>query len=70
MEKIIKKLFDFQKFEKNQKLSKLTEEAESEGELLSDEDLSFVNAAGEISHGVIEADSGNGPAGIGGGTAR
>ena len=45
----LKKLFDFQKFEKNQRLSKMINEAESEGVLLSDEELSFVNAAGEQS---------------------
>ncbi len=46
-EQKIKKLFDFQKFEQNRKLSKIIEEAESDGVMLSDEDLSFVNAAGE-----------------------
>ena len=46
-EQKLKKLFDFQKFEKNQKLSKMIKEAESGGIKLSDEDLSFVNAAGE-----------------------
>lgn len=45
----LKKLFDFQKFEKNQRLSKMINEAESEGVLLSDEELSFVNAEGEQS---------------------
>ena len=46
-EQKLKKLFDFQKFEQNQKLSKMIKEAESEGVLLTDEELSFVNAAGE-----------------------
>ena len=46
-EQKLKKLFDFQKFEQNQKLSKMIKEAESEGVMLSDEELSFVNAAGE-----------------------
>ena len=46
-EQKLKKLFDFQKFEQNQKLSNMIDEAESEGAMLSDEDLSFVNAAGE-----------------------
>ena len=46
-EKKLKKLFDFQRFEQNQKLSKMINEAGSEGVMLSDEDLSFVNAAGD-----------------------
>ena len=45
-EQKLKKLFDFQKFEQNQKLSKMINEAESEGVLLSDEELAQVNAAG------------------------
>ena len=45
-EEKLKKLFDFQKFNRNPKLDRLTEEAESEGVLLSDDDLSLVNAAG------------------------
>ena len=46
-EQKLKKLFDFQKFQQNQKLSKMINEAESEGVELTDEELSFVNAAGE-----------------------
>ena len=45
-EQKLKKLFDFQKFEQNQKLSKMINEAESEGVLLTDEELAQVNAAG------------------------
>ena len=46
-EQKLKKLFDFQKFQQNQKLSKMINEAKSEGVELTDEELSFVNAAGE-----------------------
>ena len=46
-EQKLKKLFDFQKFEPNQKLSKMIKEAESEGVMLSEEELSLVNAAGD-----------------------
>lgn len=60
-EQKLKKLFDFQKFEQNQKLSKIIEEAESECVMLSDEDLYFVNAAGE----TVKGKSGDGAAGIG-----
>ena len=49
----LKKLFDFQKFEQNQKLSKMIDDAESEGVLLTDEELSFVNAAGEVAPGDV-----------------
>ena len=45
-EQKLKKLFDFQKFNKNQKLDRLIEEAE--GVELTDEDLSKVNAAGNV----------------------
>ncbi len=49
MEKKLKKLFDYQRFEKNEKLEKLIRETESRyaGEL-SDDDLTLVNAAGEF----------------------
>ena len=69
MEKKLKKLFDYQRFEKNERLEKIIKETESryEGEL-SDDDLSLVNAAGEINPGKVEVDSGFGAAGIGSGT--
>ena len=49
MEKKLKKLFDYQRFEKNERLEKIIEETESryKGEL-SDDDLAFVAAAGNI----------------------
>ena len=49
MEDKLKKLFDYQRFEKNGSLEELIRETEKQyaGEL-SDEDLSLVNAAGEI----------------------
>ena len=69
MEKKLKKLFDYQRFEKNERLEKIIKETESRyGGELSDDDLSLVNAAGEINPGKVEVDSGFGAAGIGGGT--
>ncbi len=48
MDKKLKKLFDYQQFEKNEKLKKLTHEAESRyGKELSDEELELVSAVGE-----------------------
>lgn len=48
MEKKLKKLFDYQRFEKNERLEKIIEETESRyAQELSDDDLSLVNAAGE-----------------------
>lgn len=45
---ILSKLFDYQKFEGNEKLAKLIEETESKyGTKLSLEDLDRVSAAGE-----------------------
>lgn len=55
MEKKLKKLFDYQRFEKNERLEKIIKETESRyGEELSDDDLSLVNAAGDI--GVLTGD--------------
>lgn len=49
MEKKLKKLFDYQRFEQNAKLEKLIRETESRyAKELSEEDLSLVSAAGEI----------------------
>ncbi len=48
IEQKLKKLFDFQKFEKNNRLESLAEETEMEGRLLTEEELSLVTAAGEI----------------------
>ena len=49
MEKKLKKLFDYQRFEKNQRLEELIRETESRyAKELSEEDLSLVSAAGEI----------------------
>ena len=64
MENKLKKLFDYQRFEKNEKLEKLINEAEWRyAAELSDDDLSKVNAAGEASN--VKADSGPAEAGIG-----
>ena len=48
MDKKLRSLFEFQKFENNSRLSKLIQETESRyASELSDEDLDFVSAAGE-----------------------
>ena len=66
MENKLKKLFDYQRFEQNEKLEKLIHETENRyASGLSDDDLSFVNAAGEpvtsgainIENSTIEPDS-------------
>ena len=49
MENKLKKLFEYQKFEKNAKLDALIAQTHSRyGEALSDDDLEMVAAAGEI----------------------
>lgn len=50
MEKRLKNLFDYQKFEKNDHLDRLIQETMSRCEKveLSDDDLEFVNAAGTM----------------------
>ena len=45
-EEKLKKLFDFQKFEQNQRLAKMINKAEYDAVELSDDALSLVNAAG------------------------
>ncbi len=46
MEKKLKKLFDYQRFEKNPDLEKLIREASPEKVMLSDDDVDGLNAAG------------------------
>ena len=49
MENKLKKLFDYQRFEQNERLEKLIWETEGRyTKELSDDDLTLVNAAGEI----------------------
>lgn len=47
MEKKLKQLFDYQKFEKNPRLDTMLAEAEGRCAAIDDEDLSLVSAAGE-----------------------
>ena len=47
-EQKLKKLFDYQRFEKNPRLKQMINAAEGDIEELPDEALFFVNAAGEI----------------------
>ena len=49
MEKLLEKLFEYQRFDPSSKLSRLIEETEERlGSALSDEDIECVNAAGEL----------------------
>lgn len=49
MRDTLRELFDYQRFAGNKRLSALTERAEfSHAESLSDDDLEFVSAAGDI----------------------
>lgn len=53
MEDKLKKLFDYQRFEKNEGLEKLIRETESRySKELSEEELTMVSAAGEIRRGI------------------
>ena len=55
MENKLKKLFDYQKFEGNAKLASLIADSDARfAQALSDEDLAFVNAAGEFPSPIIE----------------
>ena len=47
-QRVLKKLFDFQSFEKNPRLERLIRETEGDVAALSDDELSLVNAAGDI----------------------
>ena len=49
MEQKLKKLFDYQRFAQNEKLAKLIQDTENRyAAELSDDDLSFVSAAGDM----------------------
>ena len=49
MEERLKQLFDFQRFERNARLASLIEKTEQRyGHILSDEDLEWVSAAGDL----------------------
>ena len=53
----LRELFDYQRFEGNRRLAALIERtAFSHGESLSDEDLDYVNAAGDIDAARIGKD--------------
>ncbi len=51
IENQLKALFDFQRFEKNQKLEQMIERTVSGMEELTDDDLSLINAAGDVTAG-------------------
>lgn len=58
MENKLKMLFDYQKFEKNERLEKIISDTENYyGRELSDDELFFVNAAGsfDMTGGTISA---------------
>lgn len=59
MENKLKALFDYQRFEKNEKLERLIRETETRyAAKLSDDALSLVNAAGElVTHGAINIEN-------------
>lgn len=48
MEKILRNLFDYQRYQRNANLDKLIEDTRSRYSLLSDDDLELVSAAGDI----------------------
>ncbi len=55
MENKLKKLFEYQKFEQNERLAKLIAETEArQAAEISDDDLEMVAAAGEITEISIE----------------
>ena len=57
MEKQLSNLFDFQHFERNERLQKLIDETERKyGSALSDELLTMVNAAGDPASKVSESE--------------
>ena len=61
MDKMLKALFDFQKFSGNSRLERLINDTESRyGNALSDDDLEYVNAAGDTYHPKRDKHSGEG----------
>ena len=60
MERKLKALFEFQRFEKNAHLDKLISETENRyARKLSDDELTMVNAAGELPNSLDPNNSGN-----------
>ena len=60
MENKLKNLFDYQRFEKNERLEKIIKETESRyGGELFDDDLSLVNAAGETGGSISDYNTGS-----------
>ena len=61
MEKTLKRLFDYQKFSGNSRLEAMIRDTESRYDsVLSDDDLEYVNAAGDIYHLKRDKHSGEG----------
>lgn len=61
MESSLKQLFDFQRFQNNNRLARMIEETEGRYiKELNDEDLTFVSAAGEGFSGQYRKDDGHG----------
>lgn len=58
-ERVLKRLFDFQKYEKNPRLERMIREAEGDATVLSDDELSRVSAAGEVDTVRIPQDPGD-----------
>ncbi len=57
MEDKLKNLFDFQRFERNDKLEKLIQETENRyARELSDDQLFLVNAAGEVERNTVSGE--------------
>ena len=53
MERKLKSLFDYQKFEKKSRLEQIIKEVNDSGEELSDDTLSLVDAAGDLLVNII-----------------
>ena len=61
MEKMLKRLFDYQKFSGNSRLEAMIRDTESRYDsVLSDDDLEYVNAAGDTYHPKRDKHSGEG----------
>ena len=61
MEKFLKNLFDYQRFEHNAAIDAMVGEAEERfGRALSDEELFFVNAAGNFDSPAVPEEPGKG----------
>lgn len=57
MKRTLKNIFDYQRFSPNANLSTIIEQTENKYKAIEDDDLLFVNAAGEVNSNLMKKDN-------------